>query len=192
MKVEKVMINRVGYYHFRHCDILWDLCDRCCFMKKLKNGATRCLLPFKCEPKGYYIYYNEKLNILGGINVNVDCPPPPETGEAGQEPESKEAGETKSADLIVADKEGKDSVFTETLKAYEIKREGSIGKRSYYAFPNGVEAEDICRYLSFNLGNVVKYSCRAGRKDAKKKIEDLRKAKDYLENEIKRLEEGDD
>lgn len=64
-----------------------------------------------------------------------------------------------------------------------------INKQSYYSFPNGVEADDICRYLSFNLGNVVKYSCRAGRKDSKKKLEDLRKAKDYLENEIKRLSE---
>jgi ribosome recycling factor len=38
----------------------------------------------------------------------------------------------------------------------------------------------------------VKYVCRAGRKDATKKIEDLEKAKDYLENEIRRLEEEDD
>ena len=76
----------------------------------------------------------------------------------------------------------------------ERNKEGKpgIGKRSYYGFPNGVEAEDICRYLSFNLGNVVKYACRAGRKDAKKKVEDLMKARDYLDNEIKRLEEGDE
>ena len=80
----------------------------------------------------------------------------------------------------------------ETGEAGKAKKTGSIGKRSYYGFPNGVEAEDICRYLSFNLGNVVKYSCRAGRKDAKKKIEDLMKARDYLDNEIKRLEEGDE
>ena len=72
------------------------------------------------------------------------------------------------------------------------ERKPGVGKRSYYAFPNGVEAEDICRYLSFNLGNVVKYACRAGRKDAKKKIEDLMKARDYLDNEIKRLEEGEE
>ena len=72
------------------------------------------------------------------------------------------------------------------------KKKPGIGKRSYYGFPNGVEAEDICRYLPFNLGNVVKYACRAGRKDATKKIEDLQKARDYLDNEIKRLEEGDE
>ena len=79
----------------------------------------------------------------------------------------------------------------ETVEDGKAKKPG-IGKRCYYGFPNGVEAEDICRYLSFNLGNVVKYACRAGRKDAKKKIEDLMKARDYLDNEIKRLEEGDE
>lgn len=77
------------------------------------------------------------------------------------------------------------------IKADDVKKVGGIGKRSYYSFPNGVEAEDICRYLPFNLGNVIKYACRAGRKDADKKVEDLRKAMDYLDNEIKRLEEGD-
>lgn len=77
-------------------------------------------------------------------------------------------------------------------KADKVKRSGAIGKRSYYSFPNGVEAEDICRYLPFNLGNVVKYVCRAGRKDPKKKALDLQKAMDYLENEIKRMEEEDD
>lgn len=74
-------------------------------------------------------------------------------------------------------------------KADNVKRPGAIGKRSYYSFPNGVEAEDICRYLSFNLGNVVRYACRAGRMDGYKKIEDLEKAKDYLDNEIERLKE---
>lgn len=52
--------------------------------------------------------------------------------------------------------------------------------------------KDICRYLSFNLGNVVKYVCQAGRKNADKKAEDLRKAMDYLVDEIKRLEESND
>ena len=52
--------------------------------------------------------------------------------------------------------------------------------------------KDICRYLSFNLGNVVKYVCQASRKDADKKVEDLREAMSYLEDEINRLEEGND
>lgn len=71
----------------------------------------------------------------------------------------------------------------------KVARLGAIGKRRYYPFPNGVEAEDICRYLPFNLGNVVKYVCRAGQIDGYTKIEDLKKAKDYLDNEIERLKE---
>lgn len=31
------------------------------------------------------------------------------------------------------------------------------------------------------LGNVIKYVCRAGKKDPKKEVEDLKKAKQYLE-----------
>ena len=42
--------------------------------------------------------------------------------------------------------------------------------------------------LNFNLGNVVKYVSRAGKKDASKTIVDLKKAKFYIEREIKRLE----
>ena len=163
------MINGNGYYHFRHC-IKLDLCKRCCFMKKYNNGAMRCELPFKCEERSYYVHSEDASAKIADATISVDVPPP--TGSIGSH--------IKSNDQYVE------------LKADKVKREGSIGKRSYYSFPNGVEAEDICRYLSFNLGNVVKYSCRAGRKDIKKKIEDLRKAKDYLEDEIKRLEEGDD
>lgn len=39
---------------------------------------------------------------------------------------------------------------------------------------------------NFYLGNVVKYIARAGKKDATKYVEDLRKAKRYLEYEIER------
>lgn len=38
--------------------------------------------------------------------------------------------------------------------------------------------------LNFNLGNVVKYLLRAGKKDPNKKLEDLKKAKWYLEREV--------
>ena len=41
--------------------------------------------------------------------------------------------------------------------------------------------------LSFALGNVVKYIARAGRKDSSKLIEDLEKAKRYLELELVHL-----
>ena len=41
--------------------------------------------------------------------------------------------------------------------------------------------------LNFHRGNAVKYIARAGKKDPKKEVEDLRKAVWYLNREIKRL-----
>lgn len=49
----------------------------------------------------------------------------------------------------------------------------------HYRFPGGVQVIDITRHLSFPLGNVIKYCCRAGKKGAK--LEDLQKALKYLE-----------
>ncbi len=42
--------------------------------------------------------------------------------------------------------------------------------------------------LGFCLGNTVKYVARAGKKDAGKTVEDLRKALWYLNREINRLD----
>lgn len=41
--------------------------------------------------------------------------------------------------------------------------------------------------LNFNLGNVVKYACRAGKKQGENIMSDLEKAKDYINFEIERL-----
>ena len=68
----------------------------------------------------------------------------------------------------------------------------SVNHPSHYTdFSNGAEVIDITENLSFNLGNVVKYVSRAGRKDPNKLMEDLHKARFYLEREIQRLD-GDE
>lgn len=40
--------------------------------------------------------------------------------------------------------------------------------------------------LGFSLGNAVKYIARAGRKDPTKTVEDLKKARFYIDHEIKK------
>lgn len=40
----------------------------------------------------------------------------------------------------------------------------------------------------FNRGNAIKYIARAGHKDPAKEVEDLKKARFYIEAEIRRLE----
>lgn len=42
--------------------------------------------------------------------------------------------------------------------------------------------------LGFSLGNAVKYICRAGKKDSSAELEDLKKARWYLDHRIQQLE----
>jgi len=57
----------------------------------------------------------------------------------------------------------------------------------YTSHPSGVECIDIVKHMNFPLGSAMKYIWRAGLKDDR--ILDLRKAKEYIDIELKRLEE---
>ena len=59
-----------------------------------------------------------------------------------------------------------------------------------YYINGGIEAIDFidAHRLNFNLGNVIKYITRAGRKDGEDVLTALRKAQWYLEREIKHQE----
>lgn len=63
----------------------------------------------------------------------------------------------------------------------------SISRPAHYVFSE-YEPKDVIRAwgLNFNLGNVIKYVARAGRKGDK--AEDLKKARQYLDFEIEALE----
>lgn len=58
----------------------------------------------------------------------------------------------------------------------------------YTAHPSGVECVTIVEHFGFNLGNAVKYIWRAGLKG--RALEDLKKARWYVDREIGRLEAG--
>ena len=45
--------------------------------------------------------------------------------------------------------------------------------------------------LNFNLGNVVKYVCRAGKKKGENVLSDLEKAKNYINYEIERIKKNE-
>jgi hypothetical protein len=61
----------------------------------------------------------------------------------------------------------------------------------YNSHPSGVECIDIIEWMTLNCGNAVKYLWRAGLKDEAPEIEDLKKARWYIDREIKRLERTD-
>lgn len=54
----------------------------------------------------------------------------------------------------------------------------------YISHPSGVECIQITEYMGFNLGNALKYIWRADLKG--NAVEDLQKAKWYIEREIAR------
>lgn len=62
--------------------------------------------------------------------------------------------------------------------------------RPDYYKANGLEAFDVIDSfeLNFNLGNVIKYVLRAGKKDGEEKGKDLNKALFYLKREVSKDE----
>ena len=60
----------------------------------------------------------------------------------------------------------------------------------------GIEVIDITRHMDFDLGNAIKYILRAGHKteegmtDSEKLVEDLKKARFYLDDKIKMLQQS--
>ena len=70
----------------------------------------------------------------------------------------------------------------------------AVNPNHYKGFSNGAEVIDIAEHLTFDAGNVVKYAARAGRldeslnkNDLEGRVEDLKKARKYLDREIERL-----
>lgn len=57
----------------------------------------------------------------------------------------------------------------------------------YTSHPSGIECIQITEYMNFNCGNAIKYVWRCGLKESGTPIEDLRKAKWYIEREISRI-----
>lgn len=91
------------------------------------------------------------------------------------------------------------SIFS-SLKELSAEKAEQVSHPSHYAWLKdlcGVEPLDICRHLNFNTGNAIKYLLHKDKVDGnktktEKRIEDLRKAVFYIQDEIKLLEHGTD
>ncbi len=77
-------------------------------------------------------------------------------------------------------------MIPELKKAVWTPKPDAISSPSHYTY-SGFETWDVIDAwgLGYNLGNVVKYISRADHKG--KRLEDLQKAKAYLDREIKSL-----
>lgn len=59
-----------------------------------------------------------------------------------------------------------------------------VKQPDWYTWLPGIECMDVARHFPYCLGAAIKYIWRAGRKDPAKRLEDLRKAREYLNREI--------
>lgn len=71
------------------------------------------------------------------------------------------------------------------------KRNDPVNHPSHYA-DGKIEVIDFIedKKLGFCLGNAVKYIARAGKKDPTKELEDLAKARWYIDRRMYEVEEG--
>ena len=60
-------------------------------------------------------------------------------------------------------------------------------KPTYYKGTGSIDVIDAIKIfkLNFNLGNILKYIVRAGIKSSTTRVKDLKKAREYLDREIK-------
>jgi hypothetical protein len=57
--------------------------------------------------------------------------------------------------------------------------------KHYNSHPSGVECITVVEHMNFNIGNAIKYLWRT---DHKNGLEDLKKARWYIDREIQRVE----
>ena len=82
----------------------------------------------------------------------------------------------------------------DTYRRLNKVQEGLVDHPMHYnQHPSGIECIEIARHYCFSIGNAIKYLWRAGLKqevgksDVTKEIEDLEKAKWYIDDRIKQL-----
>src|SRR3954469_16348751 len=80
------------------------------------------------------------------------------------------------------------SIFTgddARLRDGEIMHDSVNHPKHYNSHPSGVECITVTEHMNFNIGNAIKYLWRS---DHKNGLEDLKKARGYIDREIQRQE----
>lgn len=84
-----------------------------------------------------------------------------------------------------------EETYIETQNGSVEPKDDPVNHPSHYTWLKslaGVEVIDITRHMDFDLGNAIKYILRCGRKDPDKRVEDLKKAVWYIQDEIALME----
>ena len=79
-------------------------------------------------------------------------------------------------------------MYQDQLERVHGAADDNVNHPAYYTYGQ-IEVSDFIadKNLNFFRGNVVKYVARAGKKNAETEVEDLQKARWYIDREIERL-----
>ena len=88
--------------------------------------------------------------------------------------------------MVSRNRQGYKVLYPE-LSAKAQKKADAVNHPSHYiGHPSGVECIEIVEHMNFCRGNAIKYIWRAGEKGSE--IQDLEKARWYIDREIARIE----
>lgn len=154
------LFNRHG---FEDLDIKYDIDNAC----------------FKCtNSDGHWVSYNGEnwIQAVPAKSLATQLRPNP-------------ALETDTKEVELSEQYQREH-FDEVLAYAKSEKEDIIKKPNHYCAGRKYEPKDVIRDwdLNFNLGNTVKYISRNGRKDGNSALQDLKKARQYLDFEIEFLE----
>ena len=132
---------------------------------------------------------------FGKYSAQIITPPPISKKRLG---EWQTKNKTKQIVMPAKPKISKDQLFPEAVqRAKDIVENSNIkemvnGPQHYGGADNPYEVIKVCEAWGLDkdayLFNVVKYVARAGKKDPKKELEDLKKAIFYLQRKVENLQ----
>lgn len=81
-------------------------------------------------------------------------------------------------------------MIIESTTGHRIDTGGVEHPAHYNLHPSGVECIDIIKHHNLPIGTAMKYLWRQGLKDGEPSLKDLRKAMQYIQFEIDRIEQN--
>lgn len=80
-----------------------------------------------------------------------------------------------------------------SMTSNDERQQGQVLRPEYYDHGDKFEAYKVINHwnLNFNLGNALKYIKRAGKKENNSAVDDLLKAKNYIDFELERIQNNE-
>lgn len=72
----------------------------------------------------------------------------------------------------------------------KVKKHDVVNNPIHYNWIPGIECIEVAEHFNLLLGSALQYIWRAGKKESSTKLQDLKKARWYIDREISNIEKG--